>query len=403
MNELCIEQECYSSGSEGLASKIKAVSQLVKRRRQQVAQRRTMLREAVRSLLQPVEAAVPAPASRLPGLVARTAWQRLVSERWLVATDLTNETSTEVALPHLLACGGWHGPVAYESRLAAAPFELSAPAPAAGRLSPGATVRLIAVLDEPPVCGGGCRLTLTLASGPEEPRPASAAGFYQLPAGRVTLTADQRLARRHSLFSGPGPDAEADVQALWALSGRPLRLRLPRTAHLHLQAARLRLEQDAFIPVLAALTRAEPGDPLFGCLVLLAEEADNREAAAGALTAALWSRTERQMALLLHHLRRLLGSALELQRRPEPEPEQGQEPGAAGAQHLRRALLAQLQFAEAHIGDSTGGGAERRALRLGDVHVPLSEYGRWRRRLAQLELEAAMCALQLAERQPAAL
>ncbi|KAF0314526.1 hypothetical protein FJT64_001529 [Amphibalanus amphitrite] len=154
---------------------------------------------------------------------------------------------------------------------------------------------------------------------------------------------------------------------------------------------------------LAALTRAEPDDPLFGCLVLLAEEADCREAAAGALTAALWSRTERQMALLLHQLRRLLGSALELQRRPELEPELGQEPGAAGAQHLRRALLAQLQFAEAHIGDSTGVGAERRALRLGDVHVPLSEYGRWRRRLAQLELEAAMCALQLAERQPAAL
>ncbi|KAF0300112.1 hypothetical protein FJT64_003366 [Amphibalanus amphitrite] len=348
MNELCIEQECYSSGSEGLASKIKAVSQLVNRRRQQVAQRRTMLREAVRSLLQPVEAAVPAPASRLPGLVARTAWQRLVSDP---------------------------------------------------------TVRLIAVLDEPPVCGGGCRLTLTLASGPEEPRPASAAGFYQLPAGRVTLTADQRLARRHSLLSGPGPDAEADVQALWALSGRPLRLRLPRTAHLHLQAARLRLQQESFVPVLAALTRAEPDDPLFGCLVLLTEEADCREAAAGALTVALWSRTERQMALLLHQLRRLLGSALELQRRPEPEPEQGQgqEPGAAGAQHLRRALLAQLQFAEAHIGDSTGGGAERRALRLGDVHVPLSEYGRWRRRLAQLELEAAMCALQLAERQPVAL
>ena len=63
-----------------------------------MAQRESVLREAVHSLLHPVSASspgagtVPAPASRLDGLSAEIAWQRLTGGRWVVATDLRNQT-----------------------------------------------------------------------------------------------------------------------------------------------------------------------------------------------------------------------------------------------------------------------------------------------------------------------
>ena len=83
-------------------SERQAVSALVERRRQQVCQRESLLREAIQSLLHPVSpdlpapsdpgpGAVPRPASRLAGLTARLAWQRVVGARWLVAADLINE------------------------------------------------------------------------------------------------------------------------------------------------------------------------------------------------------------------------------------------------------------------------------------------------------------------------
>ena len=76
----------------------------MERRRRQVAQREALLREAVLSLLHPVSpdspepsepgpASVPPPDSRLPGLSAQPAWQRVVGGRWLVATDLLNQTA----------------------------------------------------------------------------------------------------------------------------------------------------------------------------------------------------------------------------------------------------------------------------------------------------------------------
>ena len=95
----------------------------------------------------------------------------------------------------------------------------------------------------------------------------------------------------------------------------------------------------------------------------------------------------------MHQLRRLLGPDCELRAARQPRT----------ADHLQRALLAQLQFAEQRLGGSTGGGPERRPLRLGDVHVARAEYGPWRQRLTELEEETAACALDLLEPERAAI
>ena len=101
-------------------------------------------------------------------------------------------------------------------------------------------------------------------------------------------------------------------------------------------------------------------------------------------------REEHQLPLLLHQLRQLFGPSCQLQTELRPRtPAQ-----------LRDALLAQLEFVESRIGGSRsgdGGGAERRTLRLGDVHVPMAEYVPWRQRLTELEEATAACALDLVE------
>ena len=102
-------------------------------------------------------------------------------------------------------------------------------------------------------------------------------------------------------------------------------------------------------------------------------------------------REDRQLPLLLHQLRQLLGPECQLRAARQ----------LRSADQLRAALLAQLQLVEARLGGSRGGGTERRGLRLGDVHEPLAEYAPWRRRLAELEEVTAACARDLLEPQQA--
>ena len=107
-------------------------------------------------------------------------------------------------------------------------------------------------------------------------------------------------------------------------------------------------------------------------------------------------REERQLPLLLHQLRQLFGAECQLRAARRPR----------SAAQLQDALLAQLQFVEARIGGSRsgdGGGPERRALRLGDVHVPGAEYVPWRQKLTELEEATAACALDLVEPEQAAM
>ncbi|XP_037093279.1 uncharacterized protein LOC119113058 [Pollicipes pollicipes] len=112
------------------------------------------------------------------------------------------------------------------------------------------------------------------------------------------------------------------------------------------------------------------------------------------LAATVWVRNEGQLPLLLHRLRQLFGPDCQLRSARRLHT----------ADDMRAALVAQLQFTEARLGGDRGaGGPERRGLRLGDLHVPMAEYGPWRRRLTQLEDNTAACALDLVEPEEAAL
>ena len=66
--------------------------------------------------------------------------------------------------------------------------------------------QLPAVVDVPAAAAAadGCRLSLTLASPPGQPQLDNDVGFYQLPVGDVTLTADQLLSGQRALFSETG-------------------------------------------------------------------------------------------------------------------------------------------------------------------------------------------------------
>ena len=73
--------------------------------------------------------------------------------------------------------------------------------------------------------GAGCRLSVTLASAPEQLQLDNDVGFYQLPGGDVTLTPEQLLTRQHALFAETGGElgevvSEADCGGgVWAVMG----------------------------------------------------------------------------------------------------------------------------------------------------------------------------------------